>query len=172
MIMKMLVPLAAVLLGAVLAASPAWPEQKVPVAVANFDFLDTSGEPRDQKDVHDRRLTALSDYLRQQLSESGKLGIVDLPCQAAQCTATDPGFATLSEEAKRAGAHFLVIGVVKKTSTLIGWIEYSVLGVDDQRAICGELVTYRDDTDESWRRAARFSAGQILNRCAFGNPAR
>ncbi len=93
-------------------------------------------------------MTALSDYLRQQLSGSGKLEIVNLPCQSAQCTATDPGFEKLSEQAKQAGARFLIIGIVKKTSTLIGWIEYSVLGVNDQRAICGELVSYRDDTDE------------------------
>ena len=155
--MKMLVPAVAILLGAVLVASPGWPEPRMVVAVANFDFLDSSGEIEDQKDAHDRRLIALSDYLRQQLSGSGKLEIVDLPCQSAQCTATNPGFEKLSEQAKQAGARFLIIGIVKKTSTLIGWIEYSVLGVDDQRAICGELVSYRDDTDESWRRAARFS---------------
>ncbi|PSH67932.1 hypothetical protein CU102_15280 [Phyllobacterium brassicacearum] len=170
-IVKMLVPSVAILLGAVLVASPVWPDPSMVVAVANFDFLDTSGEIKNQKDTHDRRLTALSDYLRQQLSGSGKLEIVDLPCQSAQCTATDPGFEKLSEQAKQAGARFLIIGIVKKTSTLIGWIEYSVLGVDDQRAICGELVSYRDDTDESWRRAARFSASQILKRCAFGVPA-
>lgn len=170
--MRRFVPFVAILLGAVLAASRAWPEPKIAVAVANFDFLDTSGEARDQKSAHDRRVAALSEYLRQQLSDSGKLDIVSLPCQSVQCTATDPGFEKLSEQAKQAGARFVIIGIVKKTSTLIGWIEYSVLGVDDQRAVCGELVTYRDDTDESWRRAARFSAGQILNRCTFDISAR
>ncbi len=166
--MKMLVPCVAILAGMALAAPSAWSEPKVVVAVANFDFLDTSGELKDQKDAHDTRLTALSDFLRQQLSGSDKLEIVKLPCQSSQCTATDPGFEKLSEDAKQAGARFLIIGIVKKTSTLIGWIEYSVLAVNDQRAVCGELVSYRDDTDESWRRAARFSAGQILNRCKFG----
>ena len=52
---------------------------------------------------------------------------------------------------------------------MIGWVKYSVLNVDDQRAICGELITYRGDTDESWRRAAKFSAGQIVNRCQLAD---
>ncbi len=163
--MKMLAPCAAVALGTVLATSPALSGPQIAVAVANFDFLDTSGEARDQKAEHDRRLKGFSDYLRQQLSGSGKLDIVDLPCQSSQCTATDPGFEKLSAQAKQAGAHFVIIGIVRKTSTLIGWVEYSVLNVDDQRAVCGELISYRDDTDESWRRAAKFSAGQILNWC-------
>ena len=115
-----------------------------------------------------RRLKALSDFLREQLAGSSKLELVKLPCEASQCTATDPGFEQLAQQAKQAGARFVVIGIVKKTSTLIGWIKYSVLRVDDQRAVCGELITYRGDTDESWRRAAKFSAGQIVNRCQFG----
>lgn len=154
-------------LGVVLTVSPAPAEPGIAVAVANFDFLDTSGEAKDQSETHDRRLKALSDFLRQQLAASGKLELIKL-CEAAQCTATDPGFEQLAQQAKQAGARFVVIGVVKKTSTLIGWVEYSVLGVDDQRAVCGELITYRGDTDESWRRAAKFSAGQIVSRCEFG----
>jgi len=160
--------LAAAALGLVLAVSPARAEPRTAVAVANFDFLDTSGEAKDQSETHVRRLKALSDFLREQLAGSSKLELMKLPCEAAQCTATDPGFEQLAQQAKQAGARFVVIGIVKKTSTLIGWIEYSVLRVDDQRAVCGELITYRGDTDESWRRAAKFSAGQIVNRCQFG----
>jgi len=159
---------AAVALGAMAAISPVHAEPAVPVAVANFDFLDTSGEPVDQSEAHKRRLKALSDFLRDQLAASGKLELVTLPCEASQCTAADPGFEPLARQAKQAGARFVVIGAVEKTSTLIGWVKYSVLNVEDQRAICGELITYRGDTDESWRRAAKFSAGQIVNRCQFG----
>jgi hypothetical protein len=137
------------------------------IASANFDFVDTSGEPRDQSADHQRRLAGLSDYLRQQLAEQGKFKLVQLPCQAAQCTATDPGFKALSEMAKQNGADYLVIGIVRKTSTLIGWVEYSVLNVEDSRSVCGQLITYRGDTDESWKRAARFSAGQIVSHCGL-----
>ncbi|UXN60692.1 DUF3280 domain-containing protein [Phyllobacterium zundukense] len=139
---------AAVVLGAVMAVLPARAESTVPVAVANFDFLDTSGEPVDQSDAHKRRLKALSDFLRDRLAASGKLRLVTLPCEASQCTAADPGFEPLARQARQAGARFVVIGAVEKTSTLIGWVKYSVLNVEDQRAICGELITYRGDTDE------------------------
>ncbi|MEK1888161.1 MAG: DUF2380 domain-containing protein [Phyllobacterium sp.] len=137
------------------------------IASANFDFIDTSGEPRDQSADHQRRLTDLSDYLREQLAEQGKFKLVPLPCQASQCTATDPGYEALSAMARQNGAAFVVIGAVQKTSTLIGWLRYSVLDVRDSRAVCGEFITYRGDTDEAWRRAARFSAGQIIRHCGL-----
>ena len=142
-------------------------EEKPVIAVANFDFVDTSGEPRDQSREHQERLGAFSEYLRQQLTVGGAR-IVPLSCQSSQCTATDPGFEALSTMAKQSEASHLVIGIIKKTSTLIGWVEYSVLNVQDNRSVCGDLITYRGDTDESWRRAARFLAAQIASRCGLG----
>ena len=155
-----LVPLAFILLTATASSN-----EKPIIALANFDFLDTSGEPRDQSEEHQKRLLNFSTYLRQQLADSAKFEVVTLSCRSSQCTGTDPGFVALSKMAKQAGAQYLVIGIIRKSSTLIGWVEYSVLGVEDNRSLCGELITYRDDTDESWRRAARFSAGQIASRC-------
>ncbi|SFJ34377.1 Protein of unknown function [Phyllobacterium sp. CL33Tsu] len=142
-------------------------ETQTLIASANFDFVDTSGEPRDQSADHQRRLRELADYLRRQLAEQGKFKLVPLPCQDGQCTATDPGFAALSAMARQNGAAYVVIGAVQKTSTLIGWLRYSVLDVKDSRAVCGDFITYRGDTDEAWRRAAKFSAGQIVRHCDF-----
>ncbi|PSH57623.1 hypothetical protein CU103_28000 [Phyllobacterium sophorae] len=150
------------------AKSPAPAAAKISVAVANLDFLDTSGETRDMTAAHAKRLKALADYLREQLSGNENLKVVQLPCEQAQCTAQDPGYEVLADQARDAGARFVFIGIVKKTSTLINWIEYSVLDVDDKRAVCGELVSFRDDTDESWRRASRFLGSQIARRCKFG----
>lgn len=141
-------------------------EEKPVIAVANFDFVNTSGEPRDQSREHQERLGEFSAYLRQQLTEGGS-AIASLSCQSSQCTATDPGFEALSTMAKQSGASYLVIGIIRKTSTLIGWVEYSVLNVEDNRSVCGDLITYRGDTAESWRRAARFLAAQIASRCGF-----
>lgn len=150
------------------AKSPALAAAKIPVAVVNLDFLDTSGENRDMTTTHAKRLKALADYLRDQLSASENLNVIQLPCQQAQCTAEDPGYEILADQARDAGARFVVIGIVEKTSTLISWIKYSVLDVDDKRAVCGELISYRNDTDESWRRASKFLASQITRRCKFG----
>ena len=150
------------------AKSPALATAKIPVAMANLDFLDTSGETRNMTAAHAKRLKAFADYLGEQLSGSENLQVIQLPCQQAQCTAEDPGYEILADQARDAGARFVIIGIVKKTSTLINWIAYSVLNVDDKRAVCGELVSYRDDTDESWRRASKFLANQITRRCKFG----
>lgn len=136
-----------------------------PIAVANFDFFDTSGEPKDQSVDHRKRLVAFGDKLRQQLVASGRFVAVSLPCQSDRCSVSDPGFRMLSQLAKQNGARYLVIGGLKKMSTLVGWVEYSVLRVDDSRSVCDRLITYRGDTDESWDRAARFSADQIIEGC-------
>ncbi len=139
-------------------------QAKPVIAAADFDFLDTSGEAADQSQAHQQRLVAFSRYLREQLTAGG-IRLAALSCTSSRCTATDPGFETITAIARRAGASHVVIGIIRKTSTLIGWVEYSVLDVTDNRSVCGELITYRDDTDESWRRAARFLAGQIASRC-------
>lgn len=146
-------------------AALATSETPKPIALANFDFVDTSGEPKDQSADHQRRLVEFGNELGQQLAESGKFVVVSLPCQSDRCSASDPGFKILSQLAKQNGARFLVIGGLKKMSTLVGWVEYSVLRVDDNRSVCDRLITYRGDTDESWNRAARFSADQIINGC-------
>src|SRR5262245_7196090 len=115
------------------------------IAVADFDFSDTSGESEDQSADHRRRLADFTTYLRQELVQLGGFEIAKLPCQAKQCSATDPGYLELSKFAKDAGAEYLVIGIVRKTSTLIGWVEYSVLEVEDSRSVCGRLISYRGD---------------------------
>lgn len=53
-------------------------EQKMPVAVVDFDYLDTSGEPADQRAQHQARLAAFMASLRADLVRSGKYELVAL----------------------------------------------------------------------------------------------
>jgi hypothetical protein len=62
--------------GRSLAAEP------VTVAVADFDYSDTSGEIEDQVEAHRARVVAFGQLLRDSLQSEGKYSVVRLDCQA------------------------------------------------------------------------------------------
>jgi hypothetical protein len=135
------------------------------LAVANFDFRDTSGEVEDQTAEHEARLTAFVLTVREKLTERSKISIISLACQNEQCTPREPGIAELSKQAKMAGANYLLIGEVHKMSTLVGWAKYALLDLNTNKPTCDRFISYRGDTDESWNRAAIFVAGDIEKNC-------
>src|ERR1700753_566255 len=60
---------------------------EVPVmAVAEIQYIDTSGEPVDQSADHFRRLRAFESSLRSDLAGSGKIRTVSLDCPANACS--------------------------------------------------------------------------------------
>ena len=157
--------LALIGLGALASSALAGVDGPVPLAVANFDFKDTSGEMRDQTAEHDARLNAFGVALQHGLSGNVKIDLVALPCQTQQCTVRDPGLADLSTQAKSAGARYLLIGQIHKMSTLVGWVKFAVLDLSDNKPVCDRYLTYRGDTDEAWRRAAEFTTRDIGEHC-------
>lgn len=101
-------------------AERAWAGDGRPtVAVAAFDYSDTSGEPRDQGAQHAARLRAFAEGLRADLQASGRYDVVPLPCGEAACAAADTDAATLMARARDAGAALLLFGGVHKMSTLV-----------------------------------------------------
>ncbi|TIP38088.1 DUF2380 domain-containing protein [Mesorhizobium sp.] len=90
------------------------------LAIADFEFRDTSGEVRDQTAEHEARLKAFDVALQGGLSGNQKIDLVALPCQAERCTIKDPGFVDLTKRARTASAKYLLIGQVHKMSTLVG----------------------------------------------------
>ncbi|RWM97483.1 MAG: DUF2380 domain-containing protein [Mesorhizobium sp.] len=154
-----------ILVGAGVFASAAFADVVEPksLAVANFEFKDTSGEVRDQTAEHAARLKAFGVALQDGLSE--KIEVVALPCQAEQCTIKDPGLVDLSRQARTASAKYLLIGQVHKMSTLVGWVKFAVVDLNDNKPVCDRYLTYRGDTDEAWRRAAEFTARDVEKHC-------
>lgn len=135
------------------------------LAVADFDFQDTSGEIMDRAAEHEARLKAFEATLRDRLLESGKIALASLDCGADPCTAAKPGLDILVAQAKAEGMRYLLFGSIHKMSTLVGWVQFAVLDLTEDKSLCERRLTYRGDNDEAWQRAAKFVARDVGRHC-------
>jgi hypothetical protein len=134
------------------------------LAVADFDFLDTSFEATDRTAEHAARIEAFDGWLRDGLEEDARVELIALACPQ-RCTGSAPGLEALSAAAKAAGAGYLLVGQVRKVSTLIGAVSIGVFDLADGGLACSRQVSYRGDTDEAWRHAADFAARDVAANC-------
>lgn len=135
------------------------------LALAHFDFRDTSGEVHDQSAEHEARLTALNELLHAGLAANPEITLIDLTCEMERCTHRRPGLATVTGQAKAAGAQYLLIGEIHKVSTLIGRGRLAVVDLHDNTFACEQLLSYRGDTDEAWQRMAQYTLRYIEESC-------
>ena len=140
------------------------------LAVAEIDYVDTSGEAIDQSADHQRRLRAFEASLRSDLTASGKLRSVVLDCPPNACSIGDIDANQLIGKAQAAGADFLLIGTFHKVSTLVQWAKFDMIDVKSQKLSFERLVSFRGDNDEAWRRAEAFIVRDIMDR-EFMRPA-
>jgi Protein of unknown function (DUF2380) len=131
----------------------------VPIAVADFDYVDTSGEVRDQRAEHESRLQAFMRAIRDDLAGSGQYRIVPLVCWQAACPTG--GSTQLMKDARSSGATVLLYGGIHKESTLIQWMKVEAVEVDNGKPLFNRLITFRGDTDDSWRRSEQFLIKQL-----------
>jgi hypothetical protein len=167
---KMKLPSAGVALAvaAILSAGPVrqgLAQAAMPVlAVAEINYVDTSGEVIDQSADHRRRLREFEAALRSDLTASGKMANAMLECPVNACSVGDLNDAQLLEKAKQAGATHLVIGRFHKMSTLIQQAKFDVIDVKARKMVFDRYITFRGDNDAAWRHAESFVAREILNR--------
>jgi hypothetical protein len=147
---------------ALLPASPRAAEP-VTVAVADFDYIDTSGEVMNQNAAHMERLRDLAEHIRDGLGQSGRYRVVQLECDPTPCSAgkTDP--AELLAKARAVGARLLLYGGIQKMSTLVQYGNAEVVDLEADRLVFDRNISFRGDNDESWRRAARFLVADLVN---------
>lgn len=133
----------------------------VAIAVADFDYVDTSGEVRDQHAEHAARLQTFMRAIRHDLAGSGQYRIVALVCSQAPCAAG--GSAQLMRDARDSGATLLLYGGIHKESTLIQWMKVEAVMVENGKHLFDRLLTFRGDTDESWMHSERFLIKQLTD---------
>ena len=138
-------------------------DEKPAVAVAEIQYIDTSGEPVDQSADHFRRLRQFEASLRSDLAASGKITTVSLDCPASACSVGDIDAPKLLDKARAAGATHLLIGSVHKQSTLIQWAKFDLIDVKTRNVVFNRLVTFRGDNDKAWSHAESFVVQEILD---------
>jgi hypothetical protein len=133
------------------------------MAVAEIQYVDTSGEAVDQSADHFRRLREFEASLRTDLAGSGKIRTVSLDCPANACSIGDIDAPQLLDKAQTAGAAYLLIGSIHKQSTLIQWAKFDLIDVKARNVVFNRLVTFRGDNDKAWSHAETFMVREILD---------
>jgi hypothetical protein len=133
------------------------PPQAATIAVVDFDYVDTSGEVRDQREEHTARLNDFMAARRRDLAAQGKTAVAPT-CDPAPCSAALP-VDSLRRAAREAGAGILLIGGVHKLSTLVQWAKVAAIDTATGQATADKL--FRGDSDEAWRSAEGFIARDL-----------
>ncbi|WP_395022280.1 DUF2380 domain-containing protein [Dongia sp.] len=134
----------------------------ITIGVAEVDYHDSSGEIRDQQANHAERATRFAEALRKDLEASGRYRVVTLDCGKDPCSVGSQIPEDLIAAAKQAGARVLIYGGVHKMSTLVQNMKAQAVDVEADRLVFERLITFRGDDDESWVRAERFLAKELL----------
>jgi len=157
----------ALVLAAAFSVNPVHPsraEGDPPVlAVAEIQYIDTSGEVADQSADHFRRLREFEASLRTDLGAGGKVRTVAMDCPPNACSVGDIDAEHLLGIAQAAGAEYLLISSFHKVSTLVQWAKVDLVEVKTRNVVFNRLVTFRGDNDKAWRHAESFIVRQILD---------
>jgi len=141
--------------------SPGFSAAPLTVAVADFDYIDTSGEVRDQRAEHQARVAHFAELLRESLGERGDFHVQPLECTDPPCTPINMQPARFIDASRRSGARFVLYGGIHKMSTLVQWGDIQLLDLEADKVLFRQNVTFRGDTDEAYRRAAAFVSGSV-----------
>jgi len=141
--------------GASAAAAP------IAVAVADFDYFDTSGEVADQSAEHRARVASFANLLRDNLAAQADYRVVTIECPDHPCTATSMSQEVFIAAARKAGARLVIYGGIRKMSTLIQWGEIQLLDLQAEKLLLQRTVTFRGDNDAAYRHAANFVGDQL-----------
>ncbi len=139
-------------------------QREAPImAIAEIQYIDTSGEVIDQSADHFRRLREFEASLRTDLTASGKVRNVNLDCPPNACSIGDIDADQLLDKAQAAGAGYLLVSGFHKVSTLVQWAKFDIIDVKTRNVVFNRLVTFRGDNDKAWRHAETFVVREILD---------
>jgi TolB-like protein len=133
---------------------------QAPLAVAEFDYTDGSGEVVDQRAVHAERLKLFAESLRADLGKTGDFRIVALDCSKG-CGSDLENLDRLSRSARERGARFLIFGQIHKQSTLIQWLKAELVDLEHDQVVLDRYLTFRGDSDDAWRHAEAYLAKEM-----------
>ena len=136
-----------------MAAAPAGAGEAKPLAVFDFELVNTSLEP--ERPDETQRLAMINALLRERLAALGRFRLVDTAPlheriadapRLNQCNGCDLDFG------RQLGAEIVSIGSVQKVSNLILNINLVLKDVPSGTVLSGGSIDIRGNTDEMWRR--------------------
>lgn len=131
------------------------PIKALDVAVEDFGYVDTAGEPTDQSAVHQTRLSAFMSALKRDVAEDQRYRVVpprnDGPASSDRNRSSDDD-----------AARIRIVGSIQKMSTLIQFAKVTVVDAGTRRVLLDRRYTFRGDNDEAWKRAEAFMARDVL----------
>ena len=145
----------------ILTSSSVLAVEPVTLAIADFDYLDTSGETQDQAAAHAERLKSFTRLLGDELSATGKYQIVTLTCPKPPCSANTLDAQSLTDAARQSGARLLLYGGIHKMSTLVQFGKAQVADLESDQVVYDRTITFRGDDDNAWKRASEFLAEDL-----------
>jgi hypothetical protein len=128
----------------------------ISAAVADFDNLDTAGEDSDRTAAHAARVSAFAGIIGDRLAASDKFEIVPLTCPASPCSPSTIPAAKFIQAARDSGARLVIYGGIQKMSTLVQIGVVQAVDLKTDKVVLNQYLTFRGDSDESFRRAATF----------------
>jgi hypothetical protein len=133
------------------------------MVIVDFDYVDTSGEERDQRQEHEAWLRTFMAGLRNDLAAADAHLVVLPLCGQTPCTSDSTDFSReeLRTAARGVGARWLLVGGFHKMSTLVQWARVEVIDVTTGQAVFSRVFSFRGDSDVSWRQAEPFVVRQI-----------
>jgi len=143
-------------------ASAAEPSGRATIAVLDFDYLDSSGEPTDQTAAHRAQLAAFMRSIRSDLESRGNFRVVPLTCDPAPCSTDVTEIRNLVASARAAGIDYVLLGGFHKVSTLVQWARAQVIDVAGERLAFDRLLSFRGDNEKAWQRTEAFLMEQLL----------
>ncbi len=152
-------------LAVMLLAMPAGLAMAAPakVAVADFDYQDSSGEQRDQAAAHQTRLSAMKADIIDIVGKSSKATAAPLQCGEKTCSVDGLDADQIVKSARAENAQFVVFGGVHKISTLIQWGQIEIMDVSSGKAVLSRTVTFRGDDEAAWQHASDYVGQMVLS---------
>jgi len=135
--------------------------------VLDFDIVDTSQEPVDQRADHARRLAKMRDDVAHGLASANVYEIIDRAAVAADLDViqTQTYIRTCNgcelTLGKKAGADFVLLGQVNKVSTLVMSMDVWIKSVATSETLYHQRFDFRGDTDNSWFRTTKYVVERI-----------
>jgi hypothetical protein len=143
-------------------AASAYAADPVKLAIADFDYHDTSGEAQVQTAAHAERLKNFTQLIDDQLSASGRYQVVALSCPKRPCSAGAMDAQSLTDAARQSGARLLLYGGIHKMSTLVQFGKAQIADLESDQVVYDRTISFRGDDDTAWRRAGEFLAEDLV----------